>query len=138
MTGATVLGATGYRGAIAVALWVGLALSACGDAAPLQEVDAATVEAWIADGGGPVLLDVRTPEEYRSSHVPGAVNIPHDQLAGRLGEVEAAPGAGVVVYCERGGRAARAVTLLRDAGFSLVRRLTGDMAAWRAAGRPVE
>ncbi len=112
---------------------LGLALLACGG--PSSDVDAATVEAWIADGGGPLLLDVRSPEEYASGHVPGALNIPHDELAGRLDEVEAARDSGVVVYCERGGRAARAESLLRESGFGSVRHLAGDMASWRAAGR---
>lgn len=112
-----------------------LAMLACGGASSTGEVDAETVEGWLADDERPLLLDVRSPEEYATGHVPGALNIPHDELAGRLDEVEAARGSGVVVYCERGGRAAHAEALLRDSGFSSVHHLSGDMAAWRAAGR---
>jgi rhodanese-related sulfurtransferase len=50
---------------------------------------------------------------------------------------ELGPAREVVVYCERGGRAAKAADVLRDAGFT-VRHLTGDMSGWREQGLPVE
>ena len=89
-------------------------------------------------GTAPLLLDVRTPEEYASGHVPGAVNIPHDQLGSRVNEIEAHRDQEVVVYCERGGRAANAAETLEAAGFITIRHLSGDMSAWRDAGLPTE
>ena len=85
-----------------------------------------------------MILDVRTAEEFASGHVPGAVNVSHDQVSARLDELGSDLDRPVVVYCERGGRAGRAEAVLVDAGFSDVRHLEGDMSAWRAAGRPVE
>lgn len=85
----------------------------------------------------PLVLDVRTPGEYARGHVPGARNIPHTEVVDRLGELALERERPVVVYCERGGRAALAEAALRQAGFR-VQHLAGDMAAWRAAGRPVE
>jgi rhodanese-related sulfurtransferase len=96
-------------------------------------------ETLLADPpAGVVILDVRTPKEYASGHVPNAVNIPHDQLAARLAEVNAKPSTPVVVYCELGGRAAKAANVLVDAGYENVMHLTGDMSAWRDSGRPTE
>ena len=67
-------------------------------------------------GQGWVLLDVRTPEEYRQGHPEAARNIPVQELPQRMAEV-GPPGTRVVVYCQAGGRSARAVELLRAAGY---------------------
>jgi len=112
---------------------------ACGVAAPgIRDVTQYQVVAWIEQGEAPLLLDVRTPEEYAAGHVPGALNIPHDQLSARLAELEDRRGQQVVVYCESGRRAAHAAETLGGAGFEELRHLTGDMAGWRHAGLPTE
>jgi rhodanese-related sulfurtransferase len=87
---------------------------------------------------GPLLLDVRSPEEYAGGHVPGATNIPVGELAGRLGEIEAYRERGVVTYCKSGRRAETAVETLQGAGFSHVVRMDGSMDRWLEEGRPVE
>ncbi len=92
--------------------------------APLIETDAA-----------PLILDVRTPEEYAKGHVPGAILIPHDQLAERLGELGNVQE--VVVYCHSGRRAGLAERILTEAGFG-VSLLEGSWLAWQAAELPVE
>ena len=63
----------------------------------------------------PIVLDVRTPEEFQAEHVEGALNIPVQELPQRLGEL-GAPGPEVLVYCRSGNRSANAVTLLQRAG----------------------
>ena len=60
-----------------------------------------------------LLLDVRTPEEYREGHIPGSRNIPLDQLE-RLKERKHNP---LYVYCWSGARSAQACALLRQMGF---------------------
>jgi phage shock protein E len=91
-----------------------------------------------ASGADLLLLDVRKPEEFAAGHVPGAINIPHDQLASRLAELPASREQPVVVYCRSGRRAALAEDVLRQAGYTGVRHLQGDMLGWEAGGRPVE
>lgn len=86
----------------------------------------------------PVVLDVRTPTEFAAGHVPGAINVPHDEVGARLGELAAAKDRDVVVYCQRGGRAKTAIGALAAAGFTRLHHLAGDMAEWSAAGRRVE
>jgi rhodanese-related sulfurtransferase len=81
------------------------------------------------------LLDVRTPQEYAEGHVPGAVNVPHDQLASRLAEVP--KDKDVVLYCKSGRRAGIAADVLAANGYTRLSHLEGDMNAWIEKGRPV-
>jgi len=83
------------------------------------------------------LLDVRPAEEYALGHLPGALNIPVEELARRLAELPR--GHEIVAYC-RGPYcvlSATAAVLLRDAGFR-VRRLAAGFPDWKAAGLAVE
>ena len=85
-----------------------------------------------------VVLDVRTPKEFAEGHVPGAVNISHDELEGRLSELEADRDRDVVVYCRSGHRAGLALGMLEKAGFKRLYHLEGDYMGWTEAHRPVE
>lgn len=87
---------------------------------------------------GALILDVRTRAEFSSGHIPGAVNIPHDELATRLSELDSEADRPVVVYCGSGRRAGLASTVLLDAGYTNVLHLEGDMNAWQANGRPTQ
>ena len=78
-----------------------------------------------------LLLDVRTPEEFQTSHIPGAVNVPHTEAAQWLSNQDASRDQDVVVYCETGRRSTIVQQLLVEKGFTSVRRLDGDMKAWR-------
>jgi rhodanese-related sulfurtransferase len=81
------------------------------------------------------LLDVRTPEEFATGHIPGAANISVQTLAQRLREVpKTMP---VVVYCRSGNRSRTALQLLKRAGYSEVYDL-GGIIDWRAQGLPVQ
>jgi phage shock protein E len=70
---------------------------------------------------GAVLLDVRTPEEYRSGHVPGSVNLPLDRLSSR----QFSPDTPLFVYCLSGARSAQACAWLSRQGCRTVRNLGG-------------
>jgi len=82
------------------------------------------------------VLDVRSPEEYASGHVPGAVNIPYDQIASRIAEVP--KDKDVVLYCKSGRRAGIAAEVLAGQGYERLQHLEGDIVAWVDKGRPVE
>jgi rhodanese-related sulfurtransferase len=100
------------------------------------DVSPAAVAEITARPDAPLLLDVRSPEEFAAGHVAGAVNIPHDQLAARLAEVEAADRPWVLVYCRSGKRATSAEEVLAKAGVE-VRQIEGSWLRWEAEGRPV-
>ncbi|MCB9743672.1 MAG: rhodanese-like domain-containing protein [Alphaproteobacteria bacterium] len=98
------------------------------------------VEALAQDkdaGSVPVLVDVRTPGEFAEGHVPGAVNIPVDELGGRLSELESHKGDEVYLICRSGSRSSRAADQLVAAGYSAV-NVTGGTLAWIDSGRAVE
>lgn len=77
---------------------------------------------------GGVLLDVRTPQEYREGHIPGSVNVPL-QTIGRVDEAVGAKEAPLFVYCHSGARSAQAVKLLARMGYSNVKNI-GGMSAY--------
>ena len=76
---------------------------------------------------GALLLDVRTPGEFSGGHLDGAINIPVQELGGRLDEV--AKDRPVVVYCRSGARSERARQMLVANGVEKVLNL-GGMSAW--------
>lgn len=78
---------------------------------------------------GAAFIDVRSPEEFDAEHLPGARNIPVDQLDKRLAEV-GPKDKPVVVYCRSGSRSARAANLLASAGFKEVYDL-GSYQNWK-------
>ena len=85
--------------------------------------------------GGVALIDVRTPGEFAGGHVPGAVNIPLDEIDARLAEL---PEAGDVHFiCAAGGRSGKATAMLTAKGRSAV-NVAGGTNAWIAAGLPIE
>lgn len=79
-----------------------------------------------------LVLDVRSLEEYKAGHIPGAINIPHDQLTSRLTEIESDKNRDVVLYCRSGRRVVIAADILQSAGFSKLLHLDGDMGGWQS------
>ncbi|MBI5653791.1 MAG: sulfurtransferase, partial [Chloroflexi bacterium] len=115
----------------------------------------ATAE-WIQENSARpdlVLLDVRTADEYRGGHIPGAVNLPYDAaldlqtqtfkdaatLRDQLITVGATPEKEIVVYCAAGARSAHSYTMLKLLGYPRVRNYDGSMNDWfRVRGLPLE
>ncbi|OIJ64321.1 rhodanese-like domain-containing protein [Streptomyces mangrovisoli] len=80
------------------------------------------------------VVDVRTPGEYASGHVPGALNIPLDQVRRALPELRHAAGRGdLLVVCASGARSQSACTLLAEHGIATA-TLVGGTHAWSAGG----
>lgn len=122
-----------------VLIGVFLFLGACATGASgstVQDVDVAGLRAALDRGEVPVLLDVRTPEEFAAGHVPSAKNVPLDELPSRL--AEAGPeGAKVYVICQSGRRSAQASQTLAASGRVPINVL-GGTAAWRGAGLQID
>ena len=79
-------------------------------------------------GESPYLVDVRTPEEYADGHIPGAINIPVDDLRARLGELPR--DRQIAVYCQVGHRGYLATRILRQTGFQAA-NVGGGYATYR-------
>jgi len=86
------------------------------------------------EGSGTV-LDVRTVAEFAAGHVAGAINVPHDQIAGRLAEVP--NDKPVYVHCKMGGRAQRAASVLVANGYDVHCVSSGGWNDWMSQGLPV-
>ena len=96
------------------ALAQGAAAGATAPAAKPGVVDGATAKALVASGAK--VVDVRTPQEFASGHVPGAINIPYEEVGKRIAEI-GPPSTQVVLYCRTGRRSGIAADALKKAGF---------------------
>lgn len=79
------------------------------------QVDVESVDA-VRQDGRPLVLDVRSPEEFTAGHVPGAVNIPVDEIRRRLAELPR--DRAIVAYCQVGQRGYLATRILLQSGFN--------------------
>jgi rhodanese-related sulfurtransferase len=87
-------------------------------------------EMWRA---GDTVIDVRSPDEYATGHIAGALNVPIETLPKGADALPAGP---VITTCGSGGRAGRAAELLDLAGRTAF-TIAGGTKAWQAAGLPV-
>ncbi|MEJ7637630.1 MAG: molybdopterin-synthase adenylyltransferase MoeB [Singulisphaera sp.] len=79
-------------------------------------------------GDRPFILDVRNPPEIEICRIAGSTVIPLPELASRLDELDRS--VPMVVHCKSGARSAKAIALLREAGFTRLKNLTGGILAW--------
>jgi thioredoxin 1 len=85
-----------------------------------------------------LILDVRTPEEYKSGYIRGAVNIDYraDDFEKQVAKLDKSKT--YLVYCLSGGRSGEAATYMREQGFKQVQELKGGVLAWEKAGFELE
>lgn len=100
-------------------------------------LDAATLRERLAGDGGPRVLDVRTPAEFETGHIPGAYNVPLDTLREHRDEIRRHLDTDVVLVCRSGQRARAAEQALAAAGLPNVHLLEGGMLAWEGSGGDV-
>jgi len=87
--------------------------------------------------GTPLILDVRTPNEYYGGHLKGARLIPLQQLEQRLDELASYKDKDILVYCHSGNRSTVASQILINNGFRKLHNLRQGIAGWEKAGKPV-
>lgn len=100
-------------------------------------LDALAVRDWLTAPDGPRLLDVRSPAEFTTAHIPGSYNVPLDLLREHRDELGTHLGDDVVLVCRSGARASQAETMLATTGLENLHVLTGGITAWEAAGGPL-
>jgi len=105
----------------------------------IQTITREELKSQVDRGERLALLDVRRPESYNKGHLPGAVNIPLNEVESRAGEL-CEKNDPIVVYCGSfdctlSPQAARILSELR---FENVTEFSGGFAHWREAGYPVE
>ncbi len=79
-----------------------------------------------------LVVDVRSAQEFSTGHIPGAVNIPIDNLAAKLAEMKVAKDTTIVTACEHGGRSSRAALELQKLGYKTASYCTLD--SWKKCG----
>ena len=123
--------------AVAAAFFCGACAPSLVDSAG-KSISAAQLMDRIQAGVAPFILDVRTQDEYAQGHIPGTINIPHDELPSRLAELPITKSAEIVVHCHSGRRALLAEETLRSSGYTNVRDLAGHWQGWQTAELPME
>jgi sulfur-carrier protein adenylyltransferase/sulfurtransferase len=92
------------------------------------EITPEELKARMDRGDQLTIVDVREPHEYEISRLPNSRLIPLGQISSRMHELNSADE--IVVHCKMGGRSAKAVKLLREAGFKKIKNLTGGIDLW--------
>jgi phage shock protein E len=98
----------------------------------------ADLAALIEAGDAPIILDVRTEDEFSDGHIPGAINIPHTELSDRIMELDGYQDKEIILHCRSGKRAGIVEPVLIKDGFIHVRDLDGQWLQWQAGGYPIE
>jgi hydroxyacylglutathione hydrolase len=106
-----------------------------GELEKVPQLDAPDLQS-LAQRDAVKVVDVRSPEEWRRGHLPGAIHIPLAQLPDRLSELD--DSTRVVLHCQGGGRSSIATSLLQSRGFANVANLAGGYEGWVARGYKVE
>ena len=78
-----------------------------------------------------VILDVRNPGEYRNGHIPKAINIPINEIQGRLSEISLYRNSAILVYCASGSRSIKAAYFLSRNGFKKIYNLSRGISSYK-------
>ncbi|MFN0073710.1 MAG: rhodanese-like domain-containing protein [Chloroflexota bacterium] len=96
-------------------------------------INPAEVDSLTRSGAELKLIDVRTPSEFETAHIPGSYNVPLNVLPEHRAEFQGLGGA-VVLVCQSGVRARQAEQILREQDLERLQVLTGGIQAWESAG----
>jgi rhodanese-related sulfurtransferase len=106
--------------------------------AHIRHVDTKELGSLIADHADYVLIDVRETEEWTNGHAAGAQHISRGVLEARIEAAVPAKDKRVILYCASGNRSALGAESLQRMGYTNVWSLDGGMAAYKAAGLPLD
>ena len=95
----------------------------------IEEISAANLKARLDAGDDIQLIDVRQPDENAFAKIEGAKLIPLGEVLKRMGEIDSSRE--TVIHCKMGGRSAKAIELMKQAGFTgELKNLKGGITAW--------
>jgi sulfur-carrier protein adenylyltransferase/sulfurtransferase len=95
----------------------------------IEEISATELKRLLDEGSHVQLIDVRQPAEYAFARINGAKLIPLGDLLNRINELDQTSEA--IIHCKMGGRSARAIEALQQAGYKgKLRNLRGGITAW--------
>ncbi|MBQ7230835.1 MAG: rhodanese-like domain-containing protein [Oscillospiraceae bacterium] len=102
-----------------------LLLTACAQAVSYEQITQEEAKQIMDTTNGYILLDTRTREEYDQSHIPGALLIPHTEIAQRAEEALPDKDQLILVYCRSGNRSKQASEVLVELGYTHVKEFGG-------------
>jgi len=108
-----------------------------GDTEGIRHLGAKEAAERLSQPPKPMLVDVRTPEEYRAGHLPDALLLPVDRLRELAPTALPDRNAPLLVYCATGNRSNTAVHELKRMGYTNLINMLGGITAWGRAGYPV-
>ena len=95
----------------------------------MQEITATELKNRMEEGEDIQLIDVRQPDEYDFARIEGAKLIPLGDIIKKMNEID--PARETVIHCKAGGRSAKAIAALKNAGFKgELKNLKGGITAW--------
>lgn len=84
-----------------------------------------------------LVIDLRTAADYKNGHIKGAKSAPLNDFAASVESFTSYKNNSVLIYCNSGNTAVRAIKLLKSAGFEKINNLEGGIAAWKEANMPL-
>ncbi|MEM1378653.1 MAG: rhodanese-like domain-containing protein [Pseudomonadota bacterium] len=84
-----------------------------------------------------MVLDIRTPREFNSGHIEGAININYFDRDFRERIAQLDPNRTYLMHCAAGGRSDNSIRILRNAGLTNVYHMGGGSSEWRREGFPL-
>lgn len=101
-----------------------------------SDIQVHELQAWLEAGKRLVLIDVREPEEFAKTSIPGSISIPLNQLDSAPELQLIAKNQTIVVICHSGSRSLAAQKLLREKGYKHVYNLAGGITQWESVIQP--
>ncbi|WP_042272192.1 rhodanese-like domain-containing protein [Faecalimicrobium dakarense] len=95
-----------------------------------ENIDGGKLDSILKDNRRVLILDVRTPVEFKSGHIPKAKNIPVNDLLCKINTISSYKDEAVVIYCASGMRSSNASRVLSKNGFNKVYNLSGGMGSY--------
>ncbi|MEE9492806.1 MAG: rhodanese-like domain-containing protein [Gammaproteobacteria bacterium] len=84
-----------------------------------------------------IFLDIRDDNDFKTGHIPDALNIPLKQLNSRAGELEKYTGQPIIAYCRSGNTSLTVGSILKKHGMEQIYNLSGGIVGWKSANMPL-
>ena len=103
-----------------------------------RNISIADADKLLKENKSIIVLDVRTAEEFKAGHIPGAKNVDFyaPDFKAKLGDLDRAPT--YLVHCKSGGRSAKTEAQMKELKFKSILHLNEGFSKWEAAGKSVE
>ena len=103
-----------------------------------ESVSVETLAAQISSGKAPLIIDVRSEDDFLAGRIPGARLIPHTEMGNYVDSLSAYKDEPILLYCRTANRSGQAAAVLEEAGFTRVQILKESFPGWEAAGHKVQ